>query len=244
MRGSQIWAFVRLISAEWKRGVTGPPSAILFVVGLAIGTAGVLGIELPAPRVTLPLSWSVAVATGFRSAYRVWLGEHEKCNTAEAKLAKIYQRREQQIEITLAGFGLAVDVNGPVRQTTLIAVINRTDRRLDDCRLQIAVITRSGRVYAGNVRFSVSDQFSLLVDETKHRPILAFDFGKTRPDLLVPIFDEINGRWAKREEGVVLTPGDYEIVVEGLSSHTKMERLTLSAKCEGDQWEIKTATIS
>jgi hypothetical protein len=52
---------------------------------LAIGTAGVLGVRLPVEWLTLPLSWVVAIVAGFRSAYAVWLSEHDARLAAEAK---------------------------------------------------------------------------------------------------------------------------------------------------------------
>src|SRR5436853_5641132 len=86
---SQVWEFVRLLWAEWKSGVTGPTSAVLFVVGLVAGMAGVLGVELPAAKITLPLSWVVAVVAGFRSAYGLverTNGETGRRETLESRL--------------------------------------------------------------------------------------------------------------------------------------------------------------
>src|SRR5947208_12199544 len=87
---SQVWEFVRLLWAEWKSGVTGPTSAVLFVVGLVAGMAGVLGVELPAAKITLPLSWVVAVVAGFRSAYAVWSKERTARLAVEKRLSHAY----------------------------------------------------------------------------------------------------------------------------------------------------------
>jgi hypothetical protein len=69
------------------------------------------------------------------AAYGVWMRERTARNAAEANLA---QMRQHRLEISFAGFGIAIDQNSPLRQVIDVSVTNKTDHRLDDCRLQLA----------------------------------------------------------------------------------------------------------
>jgi hypothetical protein len=120
-------------------------------------------------------------------------------------------------------------------------VTNKTDRRLDDCRLQLEIITHDGIERPAWARFPFCEPFSLLVDESKRKTVAEYNFDEARPNLLIRLFDELDNKWIRREGGLVLTPGQYELCVEGLPSHAPMAHFTLRAKWEHERWAIGPA---
>jgi hypothetical protein len=155
--------------------------------------------------------------------------------TAEKNLAQLRQHR---LEIAFGGFWIEIVKDRPLLQVVNVLVTNKTDHRLDDCRLQLEIITRVGIERPAWARFPFCEPFSLLVDETKRKTVAEYCFDEASPNLFVRLFDEIDNRWVRREGGLVLTSGDYELCVEGLSSHTPMAHFTLRAKCESGRWAI------
>ena len=86
-------------------------SATLFIAALAVGTIGVLGVKPPAARITLPLSWAVAVAAGFRSAYRVWQKENDEKLYIEAKRKELENKLTSKIDISIHNNGVSEDID-------------------------------------------------------------------------------------------------------------------------------------
>jgi len=138
----------------------------------------------------------------------------------------------------------ALDKDSPLRQVVDVMITNKTDRRLEDCRLQLAIITHDGIERPAWARFPFCEPFSLLVDESKIRRVVEYNFDELSPNLLVPLFDEIDNKWVRREGGLLLTPGEYELCIEGFSSHTPMAHFTLRAKCENERWAIGPDVVS
>jgi hypothetical protein len=168
------------------------------------------------------------------AAFGVWTRERNARAIAEAELARF-----SGLEISFGGGrSLAWDKDGPLRQVINVFVHNRTGSRLDDCRLQLRIITHDGVSRPEWARFTVCEPFSLLVDETSFKPILEYNFDELNPPLIVPLFDEIDHKWVKREGNLVVLPGNHEITVEGISSGARMVRLPLEAKFVSDRWEI------
>src|SRR5438876_2275467 len=78
MQPSQFRVFLRLVWGEWTGDVTGKFSAGLFILGIVVGTAGLLGAPPADSKIVVAASWIVAIGAGFRAAYKVWLGERNK----------------------------------------------------------------------------------------------------------------------------------------------------------------------
>ncbi len=226
MRDSPAWIYARLIGAEWRRGVTGPTSAILFVVALGIGTAGVLGFKLPAEPITLPLSWAVAVAAGFRSAYRVWLAEHE----ARLKLEK------RSLELGLIS-GRFVDGDNPnpdvPRYLVLMTIKNASGIPITDCTLK-GKSSGQADVYA----LDICEPFSLRIDETAHKPVLSFEMATRH--ILLPTFSKKEPRWSLF--GTVFhPPGPHQFTFSAFSSSAPGTHLTIVASFDTGDWVFSEA---
>jgi len=182
-----------------------------------------------------------AIVCFWGAAYGVWARERTARNAAEATLAQL---RERRLELAFGGFGIEIVTDCPLLQIVKVLVTNKTDHRLDDCRLQLAITTYDGIERPAWARFPFCEPFSLLVDESKRKTVAEYNFDYPSPNLFVRLFDEIDGKWVRREGGLVLTPGEYELRVEGLSSHTPMAHLTLLAKCEHERWAIGPVAAS
>jgi hypothetical protein len=112
------------------------------------------------------------------AAYGVWARERTARNAAEANLAQLRQHR---LEISFAGFGIAIDKGSPVRQVVDVLVTNKTEHRLEDCRLQLEIITHDGIERPAWARFPFCDPFSLLVDESKRKTVAEYNFDEAVP---------------------------------------------------------------
>jgi hypothetical protein len=223
-------AFMRSLLSSWFTGMSGPLSVPLSIAAVFVSS----GIA----KIGLGLT---AFVCFWGAAYGVWVRERTSRNAAEENLAQL---RQHQLEISFGGFGIALDKDSPLRQVVDVIITNKTDRRLEDCRLQLAIITHDGIERPAWARFPFCEPFSLLVDESKRRRVVEYNFDELSPNLLVPLFDEIDNKWVRREGGLLLTPGEYELCIEGFSSHTPMAHFTLRAKCENERWAIGPDVVS
>jgi hypothetical protein len=225
----KVWTFLRLIWAEWSNDVTSRLSALLFVAGLGAGMAGVLGAPLPAERVTLPLSWVVAVMAGVKSAFNVWRKADTARLAAEEKLGELQKRG---IELALLE-GRWLDGDNPKpaasRHLILVSVRNNSGIPINDCLLKG---TPGGRdeVYANDV----CKPFSLGIGETTHKPFLSFETA-TRI-ILLPIFSN-KPEWSLHGR-IFDPPGPHQFVFLALSSSASVARLMISASFETGDWKF------
>jgi hypothetical protein len=155
--------------------------------------------------------------------------------------AKRKELRQHRLEIAFGGFGIEIVKDRPLLHVVNVLVTNKTVNRLDECRLQLAIITHDGIERPAWARFPFCEPFSLLVDESKRKTVAEYNFDEARPNLLIRLFDELDNKWIRREGGLVLTPGQYELCVEGLPSHAPMAHFTLRAKWEHERWAIGPA---
>lgn len=215
---------------------------------VAIIIAGLLTSFVPSLVVTVDHSgWQVA--TGVLVAIilirvlmaPVWLYREQR-----QKILNFEQSLKSGMELVFGreSRGLGWYKSGPLRYLIQVGVRNGTPARLDDCQIQLQIITHDGAHRPDWARFMVCEPFSLRPDETKRKPILDYNFDDPAAPICIPIFDEVNNQWKRREGSLILNAGRHDIIVEALSSNTRIARLTLELKYQNNKWEIRERAAS
>jgi hypothetical protein len=209
-------------------------SAALFICGLGIGTIGILGVELPAQRITLPLSWAVAIAAGGRSAYRVWFDEHIARVAAEEKQAARGLVLVFDHESAIA-HDTDYDPPGQHRQVFLVRIKNEAGISLENCLIQVILTAEHENSYP------LCAPFPLLIDEHTYKPVIEHVLGNPM-QLILPVFWKHTKEGWTREPGGLVASNFSEIVLEALSSGTRAVRLKLAPKLEDNHWKFEVVS--
>jgi hypothetical protein len=136
-QSSQVRIFLRLVWGEWTGDVTGKFSAGLFILGIVVGTAGLLGAPPTDSKIVVAASWIVAIGAGFRAVYKVWLGEHKKN-------VKLIEDFSSKVNISVSdNNGISEDVsNGMVTKRVQLVVDGITSAPLVNCEARMERVIR------------------------------------------------------------------------------------------------------
>jgi len=127
---------------------------------------------------------------------------------------------------------------GPMQYIINVGLRNGSDRRLNNCRIQLDIVSHDGLPRSPLARFTVCTPFSLSPDESHYVPILSYKFDVREAPLEVHQFYRDGDQWTQSEGAMILLPGKHDVIVEALSDDSRVARMKLKIENKNDRWWI------
>jgi hypothetical protein len=128
--------------------------------------------------------------------------------------------------------------DGPMQYIINVGLRNGSDKRLNNCRIQLDIVSHDGIPRPRLVRFPVCAPFSLSPDESHYVPILSYEFDVREAPLQVPQFHRVEDKWIRERGEMILLPGQHDVIVEALSDDSRIARLKLKIENKDDRWWV------
>ena len=132
--------------------------------------------------------------------------------------------------------------DGPIKYRISVGLRNGTSHALENCRLQVQIISHDGIRRPGWVRIPICEPFRLSPDDIHYVDVAQYDFDVLDAHLEVPNFHRVGNHWEDTKHSIILTSGCHEINVEALSDNSRIARTKLTFETIRDRWWVNGNT--
>jgi hypothetical protein len=127
---------------------------------------------------------------------------------------------------------------GPLTMVLLVKLSNNSNVELEKCIIQLRIKSYDNPYFTEfSDPYQVSKPFSLVLDQTEPVPIMSYAFDG--PDLSMIV--ELARR---KDTQLMLPPGRYDIWVEAISSHSRIDRVKLKLDFKDGNWAINGRSLA
>jgi hypothetical protein len=246
---SWLHYLVKVIRAAFSRSLARAQDTI-FILLILGGVGGAVSLIAPSTVVAVDVtSWRAAavvlvVIVAIRllqAPYWIYKVDRETIGNLEAKLERL-TGTEIIFDPTSPRY-VTKNETGAFVHVLTIGLKNRTDARLDECQLQLRVSNRGTNLPPHEARFPICAPFSLRPDEKRFVTLLEWALRTVSPTIYIQWFYQENGGPWKEVPNKLDLPAsaDHEIIVEALSSSTRLETCKLSVRFDKAEntWNVE-----
>jgi len=123
-----------------------------------------------------------------------------------------------------------------LRLGAFVQIKNKTDKRLEYCRVQLRFLKGPKAHLPSFAVFPVNDPFPLLPDEGSEVAVLKYEFTGDGSKMFVPAHQARSGTAIYFPHEQTLEPGNYRIRIEALCGSTRMATEDISLTHDGKRW--------